>query len=163
MLWEQSLNFFLKWWNSHWRGWEAWKVRASVFTRQQMAAVKKKKSRKRKAKGEKKKKPFQPLLFKDSYMGFAFLLIFLFPLSKAGVKFRARNLGFEVTQPLPAGGNSQEWGWKCDGIAGNSPQKWIQEQSPAGGGLSTLGICWEKGAAVIREPQNLSTQWNLHS
>lgn len=58
MLWEQSLNFFLKWWNSHWRGWEAWKVRASVFTRQQMAAVKKKKAEKERQKGKKRRNLF---------------------------------------------------------------------------------------------------------
>lgn len=64
------------------------------------SSLKKKKGRKREAKGKKKKKPFQPLLFKGSYMGFAFLLISLFPLFKAGVKFRGRNLGLEKVMEL---------------------------------------------------------------
>ena len=74
-------------------GCEAWKVRPSVFTREQMAVVKKKRQEKR---GKRKKETFSAYtFFKDSYMGFAFLLIFPSPLFKAGVKFTGRNLGLQ--------------------------------------------------------------------
>lgn len=83
----------------------AWKLRPSVFTREQMAVVKKKRQKKR---GERKKETFSAYtFFKDSYMGFAFLLIFPSPLFKAGVKFTGRNLGLQGVgdhrRPRPRG------------------------------------------------------------
>lgn len=61
-----------------------------------MAGVIKKKKQKKRGKSKKKPETFSaPTLFKGSYVGFASLLILLFPLFKAGVKFRGRNSGLE--------------------------------------------------------------------
>lgn len=61
----------------------AWKVRPSVFTREQMAVVKKK-GRKKEAKG--KKKPFQPILFlKTVIWDLLFFLSFPPHFSKLGL------------------------------------------------------------------------------
>lgn len=77
------------------------KVPPSVFTREQMAAVKEKKKKAERKRG--KEKPFQPILsLKSVIWDLLFFLSFPPPLFKAGVKFRGRNLGLQgVGDPDP--------------------------------------------------------------